>query len=223
MQERSVGIVLPAYRPDWEQTLNYVKELREELDPGQVILEVDAERPGVNLPEDVETVFSQERRGKGAAVSDGFDRLETDLLVFADADGSVPPGSVSELVERIGEGLAIGSRRHENSMIIENQTRLRKSLGDVFSVIASSLLPLDIRDYQCGAKVITSGAWSDVRGEVKSDGFAWDLELVTEAYRKGYSIEEVPVRWNDREGSTVPVFRTSLEMLRQLRDSWRRL
>lgn len=216
MEKRSIGIVLPAYRPDWDNLVSYVERLERELEPDRILVELDGEPPAGELPDGVEINFSPGRRGKGAAVSHGFRSLDTDVLAFVDADGSVPPSSLQDLLESVGDGIAIGSRRHPSAEIKNNQTLVRKSLGDAFSLFARWLLPLDIEDYQCGAKALHADAWEEISSDVDASGFSWDFQVVTEAYRKGYSIEEVPVVWNDREGSTVPVVQTSLELALQL-------
>lgn len=214
--------MLPAYRPDWQQLIEYVEKLQAEVEPDEIVVELDCEEPVDRLPESVDVFHSPERRGKGAAVSHGFDTLDTDILAFTDADGSVPPSSIKKLLEEDAD-LVIGSRRHSESEIEGSQTKVRKALGELFSWFSSRLLPVDVRDYQCGAKAITSDAWKDIAPGLESDGFSWDLELITEAHRKGYSITEVPVRWEDRPGSTVPVLHTSLAMLRELAKSRRKL
>jgi hypothetical protein len=75
---RSLGIVVPAYRPDVDRLRSYVAALDERLAPERTLIELDAPRSGVvevleNGPATV--VVAERRRGKGAAITAGFDRL----------------------------------------------------------------------------------------------------------------------------------------------------
>lgn len=219
---RSVGIVVPAFRPDVDRLTSYVRALDERLDPDVVRIELDAPRPGVldrlaSLPAEVNAV--PRRRGKGAAVTAGFEALETDVLAFVDADGSTPPASVDDVLAPVVDAradLAAGSRRHPDATIRSHQTFARRRLGDVFAWFARRLLDVRLYDYQCGAKALTSEVWSDVRRHLYEPGFAWDLEVLVAAEALGYRIVEVPVVWEDQPGSTVSPVGASIRLGRGL-------
>jgi len=219
---RSLGIVVPAYEPDVDRLASYVRALRDALDPAAVRIELDAPAPGVvdalqSLPATVSTV--PDRRGKGAAVTAGFEALETDVLAFVDADGSTPVDSVADVVAPSLEGrtdLAVGSRRHPDAEVRSHQTFARRRLGDAFARIASWLLDADLHDFQCGAKALGRETWLAVRDHLYEPGFAWDVELTAMAAALDYRIEEVPIVWEDRPGSTVSPIGTTLAMGRGL-------
>ena len=206
---RSVGVVVPAFRPDPDQLAAYVREVADYLDPEVIRIELDDPRPGVvdrlaALPADVSVAAG--RRGKGAAVTAGFEALSTDVLAFADADGSTPVESLADVVDPAATGaadLSVGSRRHPDSTVAAHQTFARRRLGDGFAWLARHLLDVDLHDYQCGAKALTREAWEAVRAHLYEPGFAWDIELVAVAAALGYRVAEVPVRWEDQPGSTV--------------------
>jgi glycosyltransferase involved in cell wall biosynthesis len=216
--DRSVGIVVPAFQPDVDRLRSYVTALDERLAPAVIRIEIDDPAPAVaerlaDLPAVVNAV--PYRRGKGAAITAGFEALETDVLSFADADGSTDPASFAHVVDRVRAGdadLAVGSRRHPDATVHSHQTFARRFLGDGFAWIAGRLLDVALYDYQCGAKAITADGWSRVRDHLYDAGFAWDVELVAIAGAVGLSVAEVPIEWEDRPGSTVSPVRTSLNM-----------
>ncbi len=218
----SVGIVVPAYRPDSDRLAAFVRALEAELDPATIRIELDAPAPATEaalseLPATVATV--PERRGKGAAITAGFECLETDVLALADADGATPAASVGNVVAPVCDDevdLAVGSRRHPDADIRSHQTYVRRWLGDGFAWLARRLLTVDLYDYQCGAKAIDRQAWRAVRSHLYEPGFAWDVELVAMAGALDRRVREVPVTWKDRPGSTVAPVATSLELLRAL-------
>jgi hypothetical protein len=228
MSDRSLGLVVPAYRPDVERLAGYVRDCQERLAPATVRVELDAPDPGVAeacreaLPEGTVLNVAPNRRGKGAAITAGFEALEPDhgVLAFADADGSTPAASLAEIVAHVrppdsGDAggspvgaadrgaLAIGSRRHPDSRVVGHQTLARRRLGDAFAWLARRLLEADCYDYQCGAKAITADAWREVRDHLYEPGFAWDVELVAMTAALGLRVVEVPIEWEDQPGSTV--------------------
>ena len=218
----SVGVVLPAYRPDVPTLERYVHALQAQLDPDVIRIELDAPEPGVEsaleaLPVTVSAV--SERRGKGAAITAGFEALDTDVLAFADADGSTPAESIADVVDPVLDGradLSAGSRRHPDADVRSHQTIARRYLGDGFAWLARRLLDADLYDYQCGAKAIGRDAWERVRSHLYEPGFAWDIELVAMAAALEFRIAEVPVVWEDKPDSTVSPVDTTIKMARGL-------
>lgn len=223
----AVGIVVPAYDPDLSTLERYIDSIEAVLDPAVIRVEFDVPEPGqVERLEAVADVnVSPSRRGKGSAIMAGFDALETDVLAFADADGSVPAASLATIVRQITGGMAdvsIGSRRHPASTVVTHQTVVRRLMGDVFAAAARRMLPTHCRDYQCGAKAVTAMAWDAIGHHCYEPGFAWDLEFVSVAGSLGYDIAEVPVDWEDQPGSTVAPLSAAFELGTALVDVRRR-
>lgn len=216
------GIVVPAYGADPERLSAYIAALRSALEPARIHVEADDPDPAIlsMLDGTVATVgVSARRRGKGAAIAEGFDRLDTPVLAFVDADGSTPPSSVGAVIDPVVRGradLAVGSRRHPDARVRVHQSRVRRRLGDLLAWIARRLLPVRLYDYQCGAKAIDRDTWELVRGDLASTGFAWDIELVTIADALGARVQEVPITWDDKPGSTVGLAATPPSFLRAL-------
>ncbi|MFC7142348.1 glycosyltransferase [Halosimplex aquaticum] len=218
----TVGIVVPAFRPDVDRLASYVRSLDAELDPETIRIELDdaEERVATALADLPATVsVSPYRRGKGAAITAGFESLETDVLGFVDADGSTAPEEFADVLAAITDGaadVAVGSRRHPDSEITSHQTFARRFLGDGFAWLARRMLDADLYDYQCGAKAITAESWDAVRQHLYEPGFAWDVELVAMAGALELDVAEVPITWEDQPGSTVSPVRTSVRLGRAL-------
>jgi hypothetical protein len=214
--------VVPAYRPDVGVLADYLVALEERLSPETIRVELDAPQPGVadRLADGPATVHvSERRRGKGAAITHGFEQLGTDVLAFTDADGSTPADSVAEVIAPVSDGeaaLAVGSRRHPEADIVSHQTFVRRRLGDAFAAVARGLIDVRLYDYQCGAKAISADAWRQVRGSLYEPGFAWDVELIAMAGSLDLPVVEVPIVWEDQPGSTVSTVGTSLALARTL-------
>ena len=223
---RPVGIVVPAYRPDADRLGAYLRALDERLAPAAVRVELDAPRPGVRdrlepLPGSVEIAAADVRRGKGAAITAGFEALvdRVAVLGFADADGSTPADSFAAVLDAVRDGaadLAAGSRRHPDSTVASHQTLARRRLGDGFAWLARRFLDEALYDYQCGAKALTADTWRAVRPHLYEPGFAWDIEVIAIVSALGRTITEVPVRWEDHPESTVSPVSTALRLARAL-------
>ena len=222
------GIVIPVYRADPDRLGEYIERLDDELAPARIHVEADCPSEAVlqRLASTTATVnVADRRRGKGAAITAGFDELDTDILAFVDADGSTPTSSLEAVIKPVIEGsaaLAVGSRRHPEATVTTHQSRVRRRLGDVLVAIARLILPVELYDYQCGAKAIDRSTWETVRGELTSRGFAWDIELVCLVDGVGAPIREIPILWEDRPGSTVPVVRSGIGFGRALFRGWHR-
>lgn len=218
----SVGVIVPSYKPDVSQLSRYVFAIQEQIEPEQIIVEIDgASKDTISRLSDLPAEISQHtsRRGKGAAITVGFEKLDTDVLAFADADGSTPADELGRIIESVRTGssdITIGSRRLPDSDVRSNQTIARRYLGDVFARLARSLLNAGFSDFQCGAKAISKDGWVQLRDELYEPGFAWDLELIAIAEKNNLLIEEIPIQWHDKPRSTVDPVRTSIDMLRAL-------
>ncbi|MDY6819158.1 MAG: glycosyltransferase [Halobacteriales archaeon] len=220
----SLGVVVPAYRPDVEALISYVGDLDAELAPTTIRIELDAPRPAIverleaaALPAVIHV--ADRRRGKGAAITDGFERLETEIRAFVDADGSTTAESMADVVGAVREGgadLGVGSRRHPDAIVRSHQTYARRWLGNGFAWLARQLLDAKLFDYQCGAKAIRTPAWRAVRSHLYEPGFAWDVELIAMTAALGYTVTEVPIVWEDHPGSTVSAIDTPLALARGL-------
>ena len=218
----TIGLVVPAFRPDPDELSAYVGALDEHLSPRTIRIELDDPEPALidrlaDLPATINAV--PYRRGKGAAITDGFEALDTDVLAFADADGSTPAASLADVLAPLSTGeadVSVGSRRHPRSVVENHQTRARRRMGDAFARLARLLLEAKLYDYQCGAKALTADAWEATRRHIYEPGFAWDIEFVAVAAALGYRIEEVPVTWCDRPNSTVSPVGAAVSMGRGL-------
>lgn len=219
----SLGIVVPAFRPDAERLASYLRDLDAELGPETIRVELDAPDEGIERtlsaldvpPLEVNAVAH--RRGKGAAITAGFEALSTERLAFADADGSTAAAELARVVGALDRSdVAAGSRRHPDSTVVGHRTLVRRLLGDGFAWVARRALDSSLYDYQCGAKALTADTWRTVRPHLYEGGFAWDIELIAVASAVDRRIVEVPVRWEDHPDSTVSTVDTTLRLARAL-------
>jgi len=165
-----------------------------------------------------------ENGGKGHAVRAGMLHARGALRLMTDADGATPIVEVKRLETALSAGadFVAGSRARPDPSV-ERQTRFhRRVAGNVFNLIARALGAGDVVDTQCGFKLFRGPVADDLFGSLRTQGFAFDVELLFLARQRGYRVVEVAVNWADQPGSKVGVMRHGLTMVcEMLAARWR--
>jgi dolichyl-phosphate beta-glucosyltransferase len=159
--------------------------------------------------------------GKGAAVRTGMLAAKGRLRLFADADGATTMDELPALIAAGGD-VAIGSREGADKLV--QCSPLRRFLGRWFNRMVRMGSVKGIRDTQCGFKLFATKQAQALFEIAQEDGFAFDVELLLVAQRKGLSITEVFVNWTEIPGSKVRLFRDGWRMLkavRRIKKRWR--
>ncbi len=153
--------------------------------------------------------------GKGGALIEGLKLApQCDLVGYVDADGATKPAAFHELVKHCSQAdCVIGSRWIKDAVLHQAQNRRRQFASRVFHLIVQLFFQMNIKDTQCGAKVMKREAVQKIYPSLTIADMAFDINLLYSLKRKGYKIVEVPTEWTDMAGSTVRLFRTSLVML----------
>jgi dolichyl-phosphate beta-glucosyltransferase len=153
-------------------------------------------------------------RGKGAAIAAGVDHAAGRLVLFADADLSTPLTELHKLTAamRGGADVAIGSRAVPGARVERGPVH-RKLLGRAFNGAVRALTGLDVRDTQCGFKLMETSTAKRLLAEQACPGFAFDVELLVRARIAGLRIEEVPVLYVHDPRSRVRVASAGRRML----------
>jgi hypothetical protein len=95
----------------------------------------------------------------------------------------------------------------------QEQTFRRQFASRVFHTIVQGFFWMNIRDTQCGAKVMRHEAVEAIHGQLTVADMAFDINLLYALKRSGFKVREVPTEWTDQIGSKVQMGRTSLVML----------
>jgi glycosyltransferase involved in cell wall biosynthesis len=153
--------------------------------------------------------------GKGGALIEGLKLAPlADLIGYVDADGATSPAAFHDLVRRWDEAdCVIGSRWIEGAVLHQAQTSKRQFASRIFHRIVQLLFRMNIRDTQCGAKVMRRDAVEKIHSALRITDMAFDINLLYALKRAGFKTLEVPTEWTDKVGSKVALGRTSLSML----------
>jgi glycosyltransferase involved in cell wall biosynthesis len=145
-------------------------------------------------------------RGKGFTVRHGVLEAKGEWILCTDADLSTPIGELDKLfaaAQQAGADIAIGSRALDRSLVGVHQSAFREMSGRLFNVVMRVITGLPFRDTQCGFKLFRAQAAREIFSRQKIEGFSFDVEDLMIAKLLGYKAVEVPVVWNNVEGTKV--------------------
>jgi dolichyl-phosphate beta-glucosyltransferase len=222
-----LSVVVPAYNeenrlaPGLRQALEYLSRRGE---PFELLVVDDGSRDETIrvaesfAPQGVRVVRHERNRGKGAAVRTGLLASRGRKVLISDADFSTPIEEIEKLERSLQDGtpLVIGSRGLADSQIRQRQPFYREMMGRTFNRLIRMFGVRGIRDTQCGFKLARGEEGRRIASELKIEGFAWDVEMIWLARRRGYKIAEVGVIWVNSPDSRVDPIRSSFSMLRDV-------
>jgi len=222
-----LSVIVPAYNeegrlaPGLRQALEYLARRGE---PYELLVVDDGSRDATSqvaeafATQGVRVVRHERNRGKGAAVRTGLLASRGRKVLISDADFSTPIEEIEKLERSLQDGtpLVIGSRGLADSQIRQRQPFYREMMGRTFNRLIRMFGVRGIRDTQCGFKLARGEEGRRIASELKIEGFAWDVEMIWLARRRGYEIAEVGVVWVNSPDSRVDPIRSSFSMLRDV-------
>ncbi len=220
-----LSVVIPAWceADRIGDTVRRVREALAAVDGGVEVVVVDdgstdgtadaAKAAGADL-----VVVQPANAGKGAAVRAGVLASSGRTVAFTDADLAYSPDQLRGLLDEVEAGwdVVVGSRHHAGSSTVVPAGRLRRLGSDVVNWSTSLVLLGAYRDTQAGLKAFRSDVAREIFGRTRVDGFGFDVEVFVIAERNGLSVREVPVRVENRPGSTVKLARDTVRLGRDL-------
>ncbi|MDX2191925.1 MAG: polyprenol monophosphomannose synthase [Gemmatimonadales bacterium] len=163
---------------------------------GQLADAMAAENPRVHV------LHRERKAGLGRAYLAGFRwALERpfDLVFEIDADSSHDPEFMPAFVERIRDAdLVLGSRYRDGVRVINWPMRrlLLSYFANRYARLATGLPLTDSTGgYKCFRRQVLEAIPLD---EVKSNGYAFQIEMSFRAWKKGFRLAEVPIVFTDR-------------------------
>jgi dolichol-phosphate mannosyltransferase len=152
----------------------------------------------------VEVLHRTEKNGIGPAYLAGF-RHALDhgagYVMEMDSDFSHDPADLARLLAAVRDGadLALGSRYVPGGGVTD-WGLLRRLISEGGSTYARWILGLRVRDLTGGFKCFRREVLEEIRFDgVRSQGYAFQVELTYRAARAGFRIVEVPIVFKDRE------------------------
>jgi dolichol-phosphate mannosyltransferase len=143
------------------------------------------------------------KSGLTSAIVDGIAIAEGDVLVWMDADLSIPPSKIPELMEKIDEGndVVIASRYvvGGGTVIIEKEddSLVLVILSFVLNWFIQRVLDPRIHDYTSGFIAVRKRVTDRI--EIKGDHGEYFISLTYKALKDGFKVVEIPYILGARE------------------------
>jgi dolichol-phosphate mannosyltransferase len=208
-----VWVVLPTYN-ERENLEPLVRAVRSELDaaaPDHTILVVDDSSPDgtgevadriAGEDEHVRVLHRPRKQGLGQAYLAGFEVALAEgaaLVVEMDADFSHDPAYLPQMIAAAGDAdLVLGSRYVEGGGT-RNWGAMRRFVSRGGCWYARTVLGLPVQDLTGGFKCFRREVLEAIDlSRIRSQGYAFQVELTYRALQLGFRVTEVPIVFTDR-------------------------
>jgi len=177
-----------------------------------------------DLPPGVLFVGYPQNLGKGGAVRAGVAAAQGEYIVFTDSDlpfGLEPLALTLDWL-RQGADIVIGDRLLPESACEADVTPLRRLSSAIFTGIVRNAVGLDFPDTQCGYKGYRAAVARELFGKLEITSFAFDVEILLRALRRGYRVRRQPLRLIHNEDTSVRLSKHAPRMFADtFRIAWR--
>jgi glycosyltransferase involved in cell wall biosynthesis len=151
-------------------------------------------------------VYFERRQGKGHVVQAMFSKVEADVYVLVDGDGTYPADAVRALIAPVASGeadMVIGSRLHGEA---DSEFHLMNRLGNkMYLGLLRYIFGVEITDLLSGYRAFSRRL---VRGvSLFGGGFETEAELTIKALERGFVTVEVPVNLRHRPAGSFSKIR----------------
>lgn len=165
---------------------------------GEVAVQMAATDPRVHVLE------RTAKDGLGQAYLAGFGwglAREYELLFEMDADISHPPEAIPRMIEAAREfQVVIGSRYVDGRVTVSNWPMSRLLISYFGSWYARTVTRMPVRDatggFNCWRREVLEAV--DLN-RIRSNGYAFQIELKFRAFRRGFSMLEIPILFTERD------------------------
>lgn len=213
-------IVLPTHNE--EETVAIALERLLKFDFLDILVVDDNSQDNTrNITRDVMKVSSRvnllerpAKLGLGTAYLAGFKwglQRGYDLFFEIDADLSHDPTAIPGFIEKIREGydMVVGSRYLNNTISVVGWDFKRLLLSKFGNFYIQSLTPLkSYTDMTSGFRCYTRRTLETVSlDNVKSNGYAFQIEMVYRVFKAGLRITEIPIIFYERNGGSSKMSR----------------
>ncbi|HEX2030714.1 MAG TPA: apolipoprotein N-acyltransferase [Actinomycetota bacterium] len=163
---------------------------------GDIVRKLAEREPRVTL------IDRPEKGGLASAYLDGFVRAIAegyDLVVEMDADLSHSPEELPRLLEAARDHHLVVGSRYVPGGAVRNWSLFRRVLSRGGNLYVRVLLGLPVADSTSGFRAYRRDAIRElITHQVRSEGYAFQIELAYRAWRRGLSVGEVPITFAER-------------------------
>ena len=226
-----LAIVIPTYNeaetiPSLiNELFEKIKQLVERLD----ILIIDDSSPDGTADiarelgakyEKITVIQRPKKMGLGAAYKEGFshvlEKLDSELILQMDADHSHQPSEIPNMLEKIKNFDFLVASRHVEGSDVIGWGIGRKVTHSIAGVIARICAKIEIKDSTSGFRMFKKKTLEKIDFKnIRSDGFAFQIEVLYQLKQLGMKGLEVPTIFVNRtEGSSKMGSREMMQFIK---------
>ena len=168
----------------------------------------------------IHIVSYKKNRGKGNAIKCGVSKATGDFIAFLDSDLDIPPSQIEQyMIPLINDkaDFVIGSKMHKESKL--EYPLIRKIISYGYYCMLKVLFRLGVKDTQTGLKVFKADALKAIMPLIRTQGFAYDIEILVALNCRKYRIMEMPVKLVFRRGKGLGRIKLK-DILKVFKDTW---
>lgn len=151
------------------------------------------------------------KMGLGSAYRDGFRyALEhgAEYIFEMDADLSHDPDAIGEFLANAETADLVLGSRYLNGVTVVNWPLRRLILSYTANLYTRLVTGLPVRDATGGFKCFRRRALESVRlDQVRSDGYAFQIEMSYKCWKRGFTLREIPILFVDRRAGVSKMSR----------------
>lgn len=163
---------------------------------GAMVREMGRNDPRIHLIE------RPSKMGLGTAYVAGFKYALAngyDLVFEMDADFSHSPKEIPNFLAKIGEADLVVGSRYTNGIRVLNWPMQRLLLSYTANIWTRSMTGLPLNDATGGFKCYRIAVLKALNlDDIRSNGYAFQIEVSFKAWRKGFRLAEIPIVFLDR-------------------------
>ena len=203
-------IVIPTYNE--VENLERLLEQIFELHPNFKVIIVDDNSPdGTGKVADaisckdpgVFVIHRLQKEGLGTAYIDGFKMAlakGADLIFEMDADFSHNPKYLKHFLEASEKGDLIIGSRYVDGVRVEGWRFRRLLLSKFANMYVSYIMVRPVWDFTAGFRCYNKAVLESIDlDSIRSDGYAFQIEMTYMAFENGFRVVEIPILFRDRE------------------------
>jgi dolichol-phosphate mannosyltransferase len=156
--------------------------------------------------EEVEVLHRPAKHGLGRAYLAGFRRAldsGADLVLEMDADFSHDPADIPRLIAASSRADLVLGSRYVRGGGVSDWGLLRRMLSRGGCWYAERILGIPVRDLTGGFKCFNRRVLERIEiDHVHADGYGFQIELTYYAVKAGFTVEEVPITFRERQVGT---------------------
>lgn len=159
---------------------------------------------------------NEQNLGKGAAVKKGILAAQGKYIIFTDVDIPFEYTCFQLFLDNLRNSdidIVVGDRLLDSSIYFGEISKKRKRASEVFAWCVDKFILGGRFDTQCGMKGFKKEVAASLFSKSRINGFAFDVEILSMAVRKKFTIKRLPVKLRNQENSTIHLLKHSFEMI----------